>query len=216
MYHLWLYYGEFAALGIWGILLAISRRILFGGLCRDAAIEGNGGSPMRRAMALKYEKSAELGVEIRNVSAFVRKYLAQERRWRIRLSRWRTLPERWGSLTLGVGFLEAVALHYLGYEVIFCADRFLAAAAAAVLIRMASLWFESGSLWEQAEICFVDYVANTLAPHRQHVREGFEEATVQEEQTEEGASKEESPFTLKKEEEQLFQEVLTELLSSST
>ncbi|MCC8161644.1 MAG: hypothetical protein LIO86_00395 [Lachnospiraceae bacterium] len=207
MYQLWHYYGEFAALGTWGILLALMRRVLFGRLCRDVAVEGSGGSPMRRAMALKYEKSAELGMEIRDISAFVRRYLGQERRFRIRLPRWRTLPERWGSLTLGAGFLEAVTLHYLGYGRIFCIDRFLAAAAAFALIRMACLWFESGSLWEQAEICLVDYLANTLAPHRQHVREDFEEPPVQEEQAE-------NPFALKKEEEQLFQEVLTELLSS--
>ncbi len=213
MYQLWLYYGEFAALGIWGILLAVLRRILFGRLCRDAAIEGNGGSPMRRAMALKYEKSAELDMEIRDIPAFVRRYLCQEKRLRVRLPRWRTLPERWTGLILGAGFLEAVTLHYLGGAALFCVNRFLAAAAAAVLVRMACLWFESGSLWEQAEIGFVDYVANTLAPRKNHIRETFE---AEEEPPEPKAAEERKRFRPSKEEEQLFQEVLTELLSSST
>ncbi|MCD8248923.1 MAG: hypothetical protein LUC60_03575 [Lachnospiraceae bacterium] len=216
MYQLWLNYGEFAALGVWGILLATLRRILFGRLCRDAVIEGNGGSPMRRAMALRYEKSAELGVEIRDASVFVRKYLCLEQRLRVRLPRWRTLPERWAGLVLGTGILEAVALHYLGYGTVFCVDRFLAAVAAFALVRMACLWLESESLWEQAAVCFVDYAANTLAPRKQHVRDVFEEKDVEEEQAVQEAPEEKQRFTPTKEEEQLFQEVLTELLSSST
>ena len=38
MYQVWYsYYGEFLALGIWGILLALVRRVLFGKLCKEAA-----------------------------------------------------------------------------------------------------------------------------------------------------------------------------------
>ena len=35
MYQVWsLYYGEFLVLGVWGIVLALARRILFRELCR--------------------------------------------------------------------------------------------------------------------------------------------------------------------------------------
>lgn len=39
MYQVWsLYYGEFLVLGIWGVMLALVRKVLFGRLCRDAAL----------------------------------------------------------------------------------------------------------------------------------------------------------------------------------
>lgn len=233
----WLYYGEFLALGIWGLMLTLVRRILFGGLCKDAALGSNGKGKMQKAMTLKFEKSFEVNVGIYDISVFVKKYLCQERRFGIRLGRWRRLPERWSGLLIGVGFVEAMILHYLGYENSFCLNRFLAAVTAAVVVKVAILWFESDSLWEQAEVCLLDYVSNTLYPRQVHVYEGFgeeagSEVPVVEEKVEsidtetEKASlhdkevlkvkRPDRSVRLKKEEEQIFQEVLSDFLGSST
>jgi hypothetical protein len=159
-------------------------------------------------------------VGIPNIPVFVRKYLCQERRFRIRLERWRRLPERWTGLILGVGFLEAVVLRYLGYEEIRCLDRFLAAMTMAVLVWMACLVFESDSLWEQTQILLLDYVSNTLYPRQIHEYEGFE-AESKEEMTEPEHNRSETKeaakgFALKKEEEQIFTEVLADFLGTST
>lgn len=233
----WLYYGEFLALGIWGLMLTLVRRILFGRLCKDAALGSNGKGKMQKAMTLKFEKSFEVKVGIYDIPVFVRKYLCQERRFGIRLGRWRRLPERWSGLLIGVGFVEAMVLRYLGYEDIFCLNRFLAAATAAAVVRVAILWFEADSLWEQAEVCLLDYVSNTLYPRQVHVYEGFGEETATEalvvEEAAEStdaekektsprdkevseAKKPDRGVRLKKEEEQIFQEVLSDFLGSST
>lgn len=228
MYDAWIYYGEFLALGAWGILLALVRRVLFGRLCKDAALGNNGKGKMLKAMTLKFEKSSEVNVGIYDMPVFVRKYLCQEKKFGVRLGRWRRLPERWTGLILGVGFVEAMALRYLNYDGTFVLDRFLAAATMAVLVRIASLIFESDSLWERAQVLLLDYVSNTLYPRQVHVYEGFEEAEqaavdpVREEVPEpkrkeaEKTEKEKRGMTLKKEEEQLFQEVLSDFLGSST
>lgn len=243
MYDAWLYYGEYLVLGIWGILLALVRRILFGGLCKDAALGSNGKGKMLRAMTLKFEKSYEVKVEIHDMRAFVQKYLCQERKLGIRLGRWRRLPERWTSLILGVGFVQAMVLKYLGYGTTICLDEFLAAATAAALVRMAILWFESDSLWEQMQVYLIDYVSNTLYPRQIHIYERFEEVqpdTVAEEEKVRAAEKAEAfnekevlseasaemkkplsekkrkGIVLKKEEEQIFEEVLSDFLGSST
>lgn len=173
MYDMLRNYGEFALLGGWGILLVLMRRIVFGKLCREAMTEGTGNSRMRKAMTLKFEKSHEVHVEIMDIPMFVQKYLSQERRMGVRLFRWRRLPERWTGLIAGVGFLEAAVFHYLGYGTAFCMDRFLMGLAAAVMVRMGILWFETDSLWEQAVICFQDYIANTLKPRQHHIYETF-------------------------------------------
>lgn len=225
MYDAWLYYGEYLVLGIWGILLALVRRILFGGLCRDAALGSSGKGKMLRAMTLKFEKSYEVNVGIYDIPVFVRKYLCQERKLGIRLGRWRRLPERWTALILGIGFVETMVLRYLGFDSSFCLNRFLAAATAAVVVRIAVLWFETDSLWERAEVCLLDYVSNTLYPRQIHVYEKFEETAEAFEKTAERKAEKE-PLSkqketkkgvgLKKEEEQIFQEVLSDFLGSST
>lgn len=220
MYQVWLlYYGEFLALGVWGVMLALVRKVLFGRLCKDAALGNGGKGKMLRAMTLKFEKSYEVKVGIHDIPVFVKKYLCQERKFGIRLGQWRRLPERWTGMVLGAGFVEAMVLRYLGYDWMFCLNRFLAGATAASVIRMASLWFEAESLWEQAQVYLLDYVANTLYPRQIHVYEGFEEETAKKE-GEDTASLElretKRGVVLEKEEEQLFQEVLSDFLGSST
>ena len=84
------------------------------------------------------------------------------------------------------------------------------------MVRMAILWFETDSLWEQAEVFLNDYVANTLYPRQMHVYETFEEPDTAEKtdaarQKPVPENKSRTPV-LKKEEEQLFQEVMTEFL----
>lgn len=80
MYQVWYsYYGEFLALGIWGILLALVRRVLFGKLCKEAALGNGGKGKMLKAMTLKFEKSYELNVGVYDRAAFVGKYLCQEK-----------------------------------------------------------------------------------------------------------------------------------------
>ena len=36
----WSYYGEFAVLGIWGIILVLARRMIFGKLSKNALLDG--------------------------------------------------------------------------------------------------------------------------------------------------------------------------------
>lgn len=223
MYQVWsLYYGEFLVLGIWGIVLALARRILFGELCKDAALGSSGKGRMLRAMTLKFEKSYEVKVGIRDMRVFVRKYLCQEKRFGISLEQWRRLPERWTGILSGIGFVEAAALYYMGYEGAFCLNRLLAAATAAAVVRIAALWFESDSLWEQAQIYLLDYVSNTLYPRQMHVYEGFEKEEPEKVQkalrkgAEEPVEELEAGFVLEKEEERIFQEVLSDFLGTST
>ena len=181
MYQIWsLYYGEFLVLGIWGLVLTLVRRVLFGRLCRDAALGSGAKGKMLKAMTLKFEKSCEVNVGIYDIPVFVKKYLCQERKFGIRLGQWRKLPERWTGLILGIGFAEAMVLRYLGYDTIFCLNRFLAAATAAAFVRIAVLWFEADSLWERAQVCLLDYVANTLYPRQVHIYEKFEETATEE------------------------------------
>lgn len=233
MYQAWLYYGEFLVLGTWGLVLTLVRRILFGKLCKEAALGENGKGKMQKAMTLKFEKSYEVNVGIYDIPVFVRKYLCQERRLGIRLGRWKRLSERWIGLILCIGFVEAMALRYLEYEGVFCLNRFLAAATAAAAVRIAALWFETDSLWERAEVCLLDYVSNTLYPRQIHVYEKFEETEEAKEAAEEAkpaavnsgktekaekrkAKEPEKGVHLKKEEEEIFQEVLSDFLGSST
>ena len=210
----WSYYGEFAALGIWGIFLVLARSILFGKLKKSALLEGGEKSRMLRAMTLKFEKSHEIHVEIQDIPVFVKKYLYQEKGLGIRLLRWRRLPERWTKLILGVGILEAVILYFLGYSSSVCVDRLVASIGAATVVWMALIWFEADSLWEQTEVFLTDYVANTLCPRQNHVYEQFDEVKPDTGDLEN--EKTLKPLVLKEEEEKLFQEVLTEFLGSST
>ena len=75
----WSYYGEFAVLGIWGIILVLARRMIFGKLSKNALLDGGEKSRMIRAMTLKFEKSYEVHVEISDIPVFVKKYLCQYR-----------------------------------------------------------------------------------------------------------------------------------------
>jgi len=237
MYQAWLHYGEFLVLGIWGILLTLVRRVLIGKICKDAALVGGEKGKMLKQMTLKFEKSYEVNVGIHDMSVFVKKYLCQEKKLGIYLERWRTLPERWTSLIVAIGFVETMVLKYLNYGTVFCLNRFLAALTAAVLVKIAVLWFETDSLWTQAQVSLLDYVANTLYPRKIHVYEGFEdevkEIKTEKEREQEKETKNlvsssefedeninkkepEKEILLKKEEEQIFQEVLSDFLGSST
>ena len=224
MYQVWsLYYGEFLVLGVWGIVLALARRILFRELCRDAALGSGGKGRMLKAMTLKFEKSYEVKVGICDMQVFVRKYLCQEKRFGIPLEQWRRLPERLTGILYGVGFVESAVLYYLGYEGAFCLNRLLAAATAAAVVWVAALWFESDSLWEQTQVYLLDYVSNTLYPRQLHVYEGFDRQEENREvrknsgaDAEEPVKKEETGFALEKEEERIFQEVLSDFLGTST
>lgn len=73
----WSYYGEFAVLGIWGIILVLARRMIFGKLSKNALLDGGEKSRMIRAMTLKFEKSYEVHVEVSDIPVFVKKYLAK-------------------------------------------------------------------------------------------------------------------------------------------
>ena len=120
------------------------------------------------------------------------------------------------ELIVSIGVMEAVTFYFLRYPVAVCVDRLLASVGAAVIVRMAILWFETDSLWEQAEVFLNDYVANTLYPRQMHVYETFEEPDTAEKtdaarQKPVPENKSRTPV-LKKEEEQLFQEVMTEFL----
>ena len=83
-YDMWRNYAEFWFLGIWGVFLALSRRGIFGKLCREAALGGGSKGKMLRQMTLKFEKSYEVHVEIHDITAFVKKYLYQEKRFGVR------------------------------------------------------------------------------------------------------------------------------------
>ena len=229
MYQVWsVYYGEFLALGIWGMVLALARRILFGNLCREAALENGGKGRMLRAMTLKFEKSYEVKVGICDRDVFVRKYLCQEKKFGIPLERWRRLPERWTGILLCAGVLESAALYYAGFGMRFCLERVLASAAAAAAVRLVILWLETDSLWEQSRVLLLDYVSNTLYPRQTHVYEVFEQPEREAEDAEPAAAvlpeNEKSAqgedagkrFVLEKEEEKLFQDVLSDFLGSST
>ncbi|MCI8584491.1 MAG: hypothetical protein HFI92_01095 [Lachnospiraceae bacterium] len=222
MYQAWYsYYGEFLALGIWGILLTLVRRVLFGRLCKEAALGNGGKGKMLKAMTLKFEKSYELNVGIYDRPAFVQKYLCQEKKLGIRLGQWRRLPERWAALILCVGLVETAVLRYLRYDPVFCQTRLVAAVTAAAMVCIAFLWFESDSLWEQTRVYLLDYVANTLYPRQIHVYESFGEASEASEMPEASPEEEEKQefgkrLVLEKEEEQIFQEVLSDFLGSST
>lgn len=212
MYDAWTHYGEFLALGILGILLALVRRVLFGELCRDAALGSGGKGRMLKAMTLKFVKSGEVHVGIHNIPVFVQKYLCQETKLGISLGRWRRLPERWTGMILGIGFLEAVALWHLRQDWTLAMDRFLSSVTAAVLVFLAALFLEADSLWEQAQVLLLDYVSNTLYPRQIHVYEGFGEEA--EEIKEEALEEEKRGLVLKKEEEELFHEVLSDFLGA--
>lgn len=173
-YDMWRNYAEFWFLGVWGFVLALTRRCIFGKLCREAALGGGSKGKMLRQMTLKFEKSYEVHVEIHDISAFVRKYLYQEKRFGVFLGRWTRLPERWGRLTLYTGAAEGLILYFLGNDPLFCLDRVLTAALAALAVQTAVLVFESDSLWARAENSLRDYVANTLYPRQHHEYEGFE------------------------------------------
>lgn len=228
MYQAWLYYGEFLVLGSWGLLLTLVRRILFGKLCKNAVLGSGAEAKMLKQMTLKFEKSYEVKVGIFDREAFVEKYLYQEKRFGISLGRWRYLPERFVFLILGAGFLEAMVLYHLKYEISFCIDRFLAALMSAVFVHMAVLWFESESLWRQAKVCLLDYVSNTLYPRQVHVYESFEEVKETNTETKKvdtkaadkskkaNARASKKRLKLEKEEEQILEEVLTDFLGSST
>ena len=82
MYQVWsLYYGEFLVLGVWGIVLALARRILFGELCKDAALGSGGKGRMLKAMTLKFEKSYELNVGIYDRPASCKSIYARRKSW---------------------------------------------------------------------------------------------------------------------------------------
>ena len=120
------------------------------------------------------------------------------------------------ELIVSIGVMEAVTFYFLRYSAAVCVDRLLASVGAAVIVRMAILWFETDCLWEQAEVFLNDYVANTLYPRQMHVYETFEEPDTAEKtdaarQKPVPENKSRTPV-LKKEEEQLFQEVMTEFL----
>ena len=228
-YDMWRNYAEFWFLGVWGVLLALSRRGIIGKLCREAALGGGSKGKMLRQMTLKFEKSYEVHVEIHDITAFVKKYLYQEKRFGVRLGRWLKLPDRWVRLVLYAGMAEGIILYFLGSEPSLCADRLLAALLAVSAVRIAALVFESDSLWIRAENSLTDYVANTLYPRQHHEYEGFEEeaAPVQKAASDKAASENapetktsdsaqaepEKSIVLEKEEKKIFQEVLSEILS---
>ena len=121
-----------------------------------------------------------------------------------------------------------MALWQLNYNWTFTLNRFLSAVTAAVLVALAILFLESDSLWEQTQVLLLDYVSNTLYPRQIHVYEGFEEEQPVEEPEEDSeekagdmavpAQEEKKPkrgLVLEKEEEEIFQEVLSDLLGSS-
>ena len=215
--------GEFMLLGIWGILLAVCRRRVFQSVCREAALEGGEKGRMLRAMTLKFQKSYEVHVEISDRDTFVRKYICQEKRMRVSLPRWRYLPERLAGIILCVGAVEVALLDWLGYGQGLTWQRGTMALGSAAVVLGLALLLEVDSLWEQIHILLLDYVSNTLYPRQIHVYEAFEEETMV---SQSGRSKQEDnrhekddekdvsvmPVSLKKEEEKIFQEVLSDFL----
>ena len=219
---MWNHYAEFWFMGAWGLVLALTRRCVFGRLCREAALGSGSKGKMLRQMTLKFEKSRELRVEIQDVSVFVRKYLYQEKRFGVRLAAWKGLPERWTHLILCAGIAEALVLYFSGADPLACTDRAMAAALATAAVRAAALIFESESLWVRAENSLTDYAANTLYPRQHHEYEDFRQETQEEaaaplpaEGKAPGQERREpgQGLVLETEEKKLFQEVLSELLS---
>ena len=229
--------GEFILLGIWGGLLAVLRRRFFRSVCREAALDGGEKGRMLRAMTLKFQKSYEVHVEISDRDTYVKKYLCQEKRMGIPLPRWHYLPERWAGMILCVGAAEMAAMDWLGYGQALIWQRGTAALGTAAVVFGLALLLDVDSLWEQAHVLLLDYVSNTLYPRQIHVYEGFgeeadvagrdredsaeltaQEAKSVDTKTKRGAQKndeEKAPaisVTLKKEEEKLFQEVLSDFL----
>ena len=229
--------GEFILLGIWGILLAVCRRRVFRSVCREAALEGGEKGRMLRAMTLKFQKSYEVHVEVSDRDTFVRKYICQEKRMRVSLPRWRYLPERLAGIILCVGAVEVALLDWLGYGQGLTWQRGTMALGSAAAVLGLSLLLEVDSLWEQIHILLLDYVSNTLYPRQIHVYEAFEEETdaansfakgikgqrSEKEKLADGQVNDEAqktaqknataiPLTLKKEEEKIFQEVLSDFL----
>ena len=219
--------GEFILLGIWGILLAVCRRRVFRSVCREAALEGGEKGRMLRAMTLKFQKSYEVHVEISDRDTFVRKYICQEKRMRVSLPRWRYLPERLAGIILCVGAVEVALLDWLGYGQGLTWQRGTMALGTAAVVLGLALLLEVDSLWEQIHILLLDYVSNTLYPRQIHVYEAFAEGIkgqrCEKEKLADGQVNDEAqktapknattiPLTLKKEEEKLFQEVLSDFL----
>ena len=202
--------GEFILLGIWGILLAVCRRRVFQSVCREAALEGGEKGRMLRAMTLKFQK-----------------YICQEKRMRVSLPRWRYLPERLAGIILCVGAVEVALLDWLGYGQGLTWQRGTMALGSAAAVLGLSLLLEVDSLWEQIHILLLDYVSNTLYPRQIHVYEAFEKEIKgqrsEKEKLADGQVNDEAqktaqknataiPLTLKKEEEKIFQEVLSDFL----
>lgn len=185
----------------------------------------------------KFQKSYEVHVEISDRDTFVRKYICQEKRMRVSLPRWRYLPERLAGIILCVGAVEVALLDWLGYGQGLTWQRGTMALGSAAVVLGLALLLEVDSLWEQIHILLLDYVSNTLYPRQIHVYEAFEKETDaansfakgikgqcgEKEKLADGQVNDEAqktaqknataiPLTLKKEEEKIFQEVLSDFL----
>ena len=156
---------------------------------------------------------------------------------RVSLPRWRYLPERLAGIILCVGAVEVALLDWLGYGQGLTWQRGTMALGSAAAVFGLSLLLEVDSLWEQIHILLLDYVSNTLYPRQIHVYEAFEKETdaansfakgikgqlSEKEKLADGQVNDEAqktaqrnataiPLTLKKEEEKIFQEVLSDFL----
>ena len=128
-------------------------------------------------------------------------------------------------------------LDWLGYGQGLTWQRGTMALGTAAVVLGLALLLEVDSLWEQIHILLLDYVSNTLYPRQIHVYEAFAEETdaansftkeikgqrSEKEKLADGQVNDEAqktapknattiPLTLKKEEEKLFQEVLSDFL----
>ena len=128
-------------------------------------------------------------------------------------------------------------LDWLGYGQGLTWQRGTMALGTAAVVLGLALLLEVDSLWEQIHILLLDYVSNTLYPRQIHVYEAFAEETdaansfaegikgqrCEKEKLADGQVNDEAqktapknattiPLTLKKEEEKLFQEVLSDFL----
>ena len=128
-------------------------------------------------------------------------------------------------------------MDWLGYGQGLTWQRGTMALGCAAAVLGLSLLLEVDSLWEQIHILLLDYVSNTLYPRQIHVYEAFAEETdasnsfaegikgqrCEKEKLADGQVNDEAqktapknattiPLTLKKEEEKLFQEVLSDFL----
>ena len=184
-----------------------------------------------------HERYPKVHVEISDRDTFVRKYICQEKRMRVSLPRWRYLPERLAGIILCVGAVEVALLDWLGYGQGLTWQRGTMALGTAAVVLGLALLLEVDSLWEQIHILLLDYVSNTLYPRQIHVYEAFAEETdaansfaegikgqrCEKEKLADGQVNDEAqktapknattiPLTLKKEEEKLFQEVLSDFL----